>query len=193
MSCPGALDPLALPSPGGCPRGPADLGPTKGMGGGLQGRRPTWTLDSRPASFGGPKHGAGRRAALGRHEADGAQDRERLPALRDRQRFGSSGGGYEVVWPARQIRQRASGTVMHLQQRPTWPAESPEQKCAHARFSVTPKGTKVRPSSFSISVMSNALPRNPFVQVLGNTRTACVRHVFGHVDVRRGRRCVATS
>ena len=59
-------------------------------------RRPAWAADPRPAMLGRREHGAGWRAALGRHEADGPQDGERLPAVRDRKRGRPGQRGGEV-------------------------------------------------------------------------------------------------
>ena len=74
------------------------------------GRRPV----PRPATHRGGQSGEGWRAPLGRDEAHGAQDRERLQTLRDRRPAGTGGGSGE----ARAASRRAAGRAEH----PTAPA-----------------------------------------------------------------------
>ena len=71
---------------------------------GLQGRRGAWPAAPRPAPECGAQPRARGRAALGCDEDDWPQDGVRVPALRDRQRVGSSGGCGEA-------RRRAGRTV----------------------------------------------------------------------------------
>ncbi|TMQ68954.1 MAG: hypothetical protein E6K81_16045 [Candidatus Eisenbacteria bacterium] len=76
-------------------RGEADPVPPRGVAGGLQAGVRARALHPRPAAHGGAQLRTGRGVALGGDDALGPQDREHLPALRDRLGSGSRRGRAE--------------------------------------------------------------------------------------------------
>jgi hypothetical protein len=104
----------------------------------------------RPAPHGRAQPGAGRGAPLGGDAAHRAQNRERLPALRDRRRGGPARGGGEARGPGGTTRDDRAGRVVRARPTHTAPqvrrfAAPVGRSASFASGALRPRGGRVHP------------------------------------------------